>query len=477
MTKNVTVTDENGTYVGTTYPKRAKGLVKNGRALFVDDCTIRLSGETEPSDDTLNQSEVKQMNYIYFNPREWSLEQTQYNTQYQNGNGFFHQTSYKQAAMERSFINDVDGSLIESLMFGGWNEAYVRVSSGNLSLQPDTENCFVFWLNGGENDKNSEICQLQIIFSNNPSDCYTYKLNRNYIKSLLHKQGRELYSIPFKTPFSEQSSVDTRFSFVAGNAPMAIKPAKDLSFYQDWEDEPDEFAANRPQRHNLVFEDGWPTIQMYGGDKYSTEVLRQKRDQSISGQHRQVIQGVAENVQQMAQGFATNAKQMAKGLAQNTRQLAEFYRENAEHRKNQSDDRTGLSEKLNACKERQAELNNRQEDLSERRYDLQMRYKELLNRYHLKEKEKSQLDASLGETTEWSSSFPALLALDAQCNCAFDMISGQYVPIEAVEGLLDGIENQLDSIEDMFDCREDMLDELCDLIEAIEDEYTSAEGE
>ena len=477
MTKNVTITDENGTYVGTTYPKRAKGLVKNGRALFVDDCTIRLSGKTEPSEDILNQSEVKQMNYIYFNPREWSSEQTQYNTQYQNGNGFYHQTPYRQADVERSFINDFDGSLIESLMFGGWDDAYVRVSSGNFSLQPDTENCFVFWLNGGENDKNSEICQLQIIFFNNPSDCYTYKLNRNYIKPLLHRQGWELYSIPFKTPFSEQTSVDTRFSFVAGNAPMAVKPAKDLSFYQDWEDEPDEFAGSRPQRHNLVFEDGWPTIHMYGGDKYSTEVLRQKRGSGFSGQHRQVIHGVAENVQQMAQGFATNAKQMAKGLAQNTRQLAEFYRDNAEQRKNQADDWTELSEKLDACKERQTELNNRQEELSERRHDLQMRYKELLSRYHLKEEEKSQLNASLGETTEWDSSFPALLALDAQCNCAFDMISKQYVPIEAVAGLLDGIENQLDSIKDMLDCREDMLDELCELIEEIEDENATSEEE
>ena len=54
MTKNVTITDENGTYVGTTYPKRAKGLVKNRRALFVDDCTIRLSGKTEPYEDILN---------------------------------------------------------------------------------------------------------------------------------------------------------------------------------------------------------------------------------------------------------------------------------------------------------------------------------------------------------------------------------------------------------------------------------------
>ena len=175
MTKNVTVTDENGTYVGTTYPKRAKGLVKNGRALFVDDCTIRLSGKTEPSDDTLIQSEVKQMNYIYFNPREWSLEQTQFDTQYQNGNGFgyFQQNPNRQVSADRSFINDFDGSLVESLMLGGWNEAYVRVTSGALPLLPDTENCFVFWLNGGENDKNSEICQLQITFFGNLADCYT----------------------------------------------------------------------------------------------------------------------------------------------------------------------------------------------------------------------------------------------------------------------------------------------------------------
>ena len=60
------------------------------------------------------------------------------------------------------------------------------------------------------------------------------------------------------TPGSEQSTVNTVLSFIAGNAPMAVKPAKELSAYDDWADEPDEFAAVRPQRHNLVFEDGWP---------------------------------------------------------------------------------------------------------------------------------------------------------------------------------------------------------------------------
>lgn len=43
MTKNIRVTDESGRDYGCTYPKRAKGLVKNGRARFVDENVICLA--------------------------------------------------------------------------------------------------------------------------------------------------------------------------------------------------------------------------------------------------------------------------------------------------------------------------------------------------------------------------------------------------------------------------------------------------
>ena len=252
MTKNVTVTDEHGNYIGVTYPKRAKGLIKNGRALFVDDCTIRLSGKTEPS-DTYNTSEVNQMNYIYFNPRNWSFEQTQYsNNNGFGGTGHFsgRPANFAQPAhAERSFISDFDGGLVECLMFGDWDTPYVRALSNALSLTPDTDYQFVFWLNGGENDKSSEICKLQIAFGNDWENCYTYKLNRNYIKPLLHKDGWELYSIPFHTPeipcpvnpaAANTTTVSVCLSFVAGIAPMAVKPAKEPEFYADWVDAPDE---------------------------------------------------------------------------------------------------------------------------------------------------------------------------------------------------------------------------------------------
>ena len=41
--KNIIVVDEQGKNYGATYPKRAKGLVKNGRARFVDENTICLA--------------------------------------------------------------------------------------------------------------------------------------------------------------------------------------------------------------------------------------------------------------------------------------------------------------------------------------------------------------------------------------------------------------------------------------------------
>ena len=41
--KNIVVVDEQGNYYEATYPKRAKGLVKNGRARFIDENTICLA--------------------------------------------------------------------------------------------------------------------------------------------------------------------------------------------------------------------------------------------------------------------------------------------------------------------------------------------------------------------------------------------------------------------------------------------------
>lgn len=56
--KNVIVVDENGNEYEATYPKRAKGLVKNGRARFIDENIICLACPPNNTEDK-NMSENK----------------------------------------------------------------------------------------------------------------------------------------------------------------------------------------------------------------------------------------------------------------------------------------------------------------------------------------------------------------------------------------------------------------------------------
>ena len=481
MTKNVTVTDAQGNIIGTTYPKRASGLIKNGRAIFVDDCTIRLSGKPEPS-DTYNTSEVNQMNYIFFNPRNWSFDQMQNNNQHSFGYGRNNGFSQSFPA-ERSFINDFDGSLIESLMFGDWNTSYARAVSKELSLLPDTDYCFVFWLNGGENDKNSEVCRLQISFGGNWDDCYTYKLNRNYIKPVLHKDGWELYSIPFRTPVAYAStgfgtvatgsvaSVATQsgnndtaptvavyLAFVAGNAPMALKPAKELEAYANWEDAPDEFASERPQRHNLVFADGWPSISQYGGDKYSTEALRAKK------------------ARRMAESSAQNT-----GNVQNGRiDLSTVdWSKPAEVQK-------ALDTLSEGIREQAAELEEHSDEVFDFIDDLQVRCDELREKAEMLGEQIGVTSKSFGKTVDLSVRVSVLkdelTALKDNSeplfvrSCGADLeVLTQRMSDDAGEAYMDSLEAGLDALESQADDIEGKLDAIEEMLEAIEDAANGGE--
>ena len=64
MEKNVAVIDEQGHSYGATYPKRAKGLVKNGRARFVDENTICLACPPNEILEDNNMSENTNNNVV-----------------------------------------------------------------------------------------------------------------------------------------------------------------------------------------------------------------------------------------------------------------------------------------------------------------------------------------------------------------------------------------------------------------------------
>lgn len=273
MEKNgqtVRVLDEQGTVIGMTYPKRAKGLVKKCRAEFVSDKEIRLNKQCptyenmEDNKMDQNNSIEKKTNFITVNPREWSKNPHPAN-----------ETVCDRFMISNPFSEELESAsgMVEILSIGQWDwQGPSCVVNGFQELEPGTEYHLIFWLNGGENDRSDETCQLQILFTDRNitasreefSEGVCFRLNRGYIKPLKKYKGWEYYDIPFTTTDAKY----TQFQFVADRAPMAVMPAEKPETYKDMADIPDPYEAKRPQRHNIIFEDGWPVNKWY-----STECL------------------------------------------------------------------------------------------------------------------------------------------------------------------------------------------------------------
>ena len=267
MEKNgqtVCVLDEHDTVIGYTYPKRAKGLVKKCRAEFVSDQVIRLYKHC-PTYENMEDREMDKMNYITINPKEWR----------RNPDGGS-KTVCDRFMISNPLAEAVASvtSMVEVLSVGAWDWGSTsHVTNGFQAFEPNTEYHLVFWLNGGENDRSDETCQLQILFTDDNvtasvkefENGLCYRLNRAYIKPLKKYKGWEYYDIPFTTA----SARYTQFQFVADRAPMAVMAADEPEVYKDLQDIVDPFEKQRPQRHNIIFEDGWPADNRW----YSTDNL------------------------------------------------------------------------------------------------------------------------------------------------------------------------------------------------------------
>ena len=77
MTKNIIVTDLNGNITGTTYPKRARGLIKSGRAIEIDELTIQLVSSVYTDafsyEKSSDKEETRMANIIDFKARSFKL--------------------------------------------------------------------------------------------------------------------------------------------------------------------------------------------------------------------------------------------------------------------------------------------------------------------------------------------------------------------------------------------------------------------
>ncbi|MDE7061334.1 MAG: apolipoprotein A1/A4/E family protein [Lachnospiraceae bacterium] len=259
--KTIQVLDADGVKIGSTYPKRAVGLVKKGRAYYMNDFTIHLN-----MSDTIQKSEVIKMDLMNIEA-ENKQEKSKVLKLYFDARNWKFNCDCSHNVGNRSFMVGPDGNLSEAYMIADWSNNWTEIISETLLLPKHTNCSFTFWLNGGENDRNDEVCRFQVIFNNDQEQCYTYNLNRNFIRPRKKMNGWELYEIPFRTLDNEY----TQLKFAAIRAYMTVMTAKDFSAYEQFPDSPDPYEKVRPQRHNLIFEDGFPK-----NGWYSTKTLEKK---------------------------------------------------------------------------------------------------------------------------------------------------------------------------------------------------------
>lgn len=347
--KNVIVTDEFGNKLISTYPKRAKGLIKKGRAEQVGENEIRLKGcsvtpclednmnntnltdnkntignitidtetgevtenteaasvadnytihgyepkhsETSEISEPVNGEASRKPKRLFFNAREWTPSK-----------------SCDKTVATRSFISDSFGNLTEAYTIGDWNWNWSQIETKDMLLDKNTDYEFVFWLNGGENDRNNEVCRFEIVFDNDLEGRYVYNLNRHYIKYLKHYKGWYLYSIPFNTG----NSCCTKFHFISMAAYTTIMKANSVESYDSLpEDIP---PRGLPQRHNIWFSEGFPRDSWWS-DKAFPDLQNnseQKRKIYVNGADLSDLTGLSDLGETISQAVQNKLGDMGK---------------------------------------------------------------------------------------------------------------------------------------------------------------------
>lgn len=226
MEKNTIVLDELGNEIGHTYPKRARGLVKNGRAEYVNDCTIRMLYAHVSTMIDENIMEEKEMSKIIaFNAREFKFDKTC------KGNN----------VGSRMFITDMQGDSVEIYEIGD-GKSWTQICSEKI-LEKDTEYVFRFAMTRNCTDPFDGVSEFVIMpiageeaTEDDWDNRYVYNLSQCQYKPTLSKKwgntGIRIYEIPFKTNDIEKY----RFVFVENLSITRIFPAKELEAYSEFAD-------------------------------------------------------------------------------------------------------------------------------------------------------------------------------------------------------------------------------------------------
>ena len=222
--KNVIVSDGNGRRIGATYPKRAKGLVKNGRAEYISDQEIRLLNTRLPA-VSIDTEDISMSKVIQFNARAFELEET-CNTN----------VGY------RGFITTASGNE-EIWEIGDWGWNWTSLCSTIKGLEQNTDYVFRFAMTLGHNDDNREESMVHIHYVGEDgkkawNDRFTYCIGKSRFKPVISKRALDEDTMirVFELPFHTGEHTDFRIVIIAQHAVARFYRAGDNEFYAGLED-------------------------------------------------------------------------------------------------------------------------------------------------------------------------------------------------------------------------------------------------
>lgn len=223
MAKNVIVTDEFDNQIGLTYPKRARGLIKNGRAEYVSDDRIRLlKGAKTPSAN--NETEdFKMSNVINFNAREFKFDE-----------GCQSMDGTPVNAGSRMFLTDFKGENVQAFEIGDWHWTWSQIKC-DKQLEPNTDYVFRFAVQGGVNNTGDGQSHFMVIHDKDYDNRLEYPLERSRFKPVLSKKADGGFLRVYEIPFNSESG-NVRFIFNAQHFVETIMPAYEHEAYAELED-------------------------------------------------------------------------------------------------------------------------------------------------------------------------------------------------------------------------------------------------
>lgn len=224
MEKNIIVTDANGNQIGRTYPKRARGLIKSGRAKFVGDCEIRLLQALSPTVISNITEEQTMSKIINFNARDFRFDPD------------------CRSNVGQRIILSTETGVTEAFEIGDWGWNWTQIIQ-DLDVEPNTEYVFRFAMDGGHNDSKDEICQVMVFPEGGREDRYVFPLERSHFQPILSKRldesqaGCDTFLRVYDIPFSTGTRTRFRIMIAVQHAVTRFYPAMELSAYADMEDQ------------------------------------------------------------------------------------------------------------------------------------------------------------------------------------------------------------------------------------------------